>query len=88
MRERPPVQPIEKMLTKGQEVHPGIDYVIHAVDPDGHAMQLYYYMEQIGWDGQAKPAAQRRTVDPDNWPEALEPLSDTYAGETFWGPLG
>ncbi|WP_285249464.1 VOC family protein [Pseudarthrobacter sp. fls2-241-R2A-168] len=77
-----------KLIDLPPEVHPGVDYVIHAVDPDGHVMQLYYYMEQIGWDGQPKPAAQRRAVDPDNWPEALEPLSDTYGGETFWGPLG
>ncbi len=27
---------------------PGIDYSAHVLDPAGHAIQLYYYMEQIG----------------------------------------
>jgi catechol 2,3-dioxygenase-like lactoylglutathione lyase family enzyme len=77
-----------KLIDLPQEVHPGIDYVVHAVDPDGHVMQLYYYMEQVGWDGRVRTPAQRRRVTPGVWPEVLEPLSDTYAGETFWGPLG
>ena len=38
------------------ELSPGIDYSFFAIDPDGHAMQLYYYMEQIGWDGKPRPA--------------------------------
>ncbi|TWG06420.1 catechol 2,3-dioxygenase-like lactoylglutathione lyase family enzyme [Streptomyces brevispora] len=71
-----------------QEIHPGIDYVVHAVDPEGHVMQLYYYMEQVGWDGSVRPAAERRRVEPGVWPEPLEPLPDTYHGETFWGPIG
>ncbi|XVQ09640.1 VOC family protein [Spirillospora sp. CA-255316] len=77
-----------KLIDLPQEIHPGIDYVLHAVDPDGHVIQLYYYMEQVGWDGQVRDPSQRRKVDPGVWPEALEPMSDTYAGETFWGPLG
>ena len=28
----------------------------------------------------------RRKVNPNNWPEILEPLSDTYTGEPFIGP--
>ncbi|MCR3721990.1 MULTISPECIES: VOC family protein [Prauserella salsuginis group] len=77
-----------KFLDLPQEIHPGIDYVLHAVDPDGHVVQLYYYMEQVGWDGAVRRPDQRRKVTPGVWPEALEPLSDTYGGETFWGPLG
>jgi catechol 2,3-dioxygenase-like lactoylglutathione lyase family enzyme len=77
-----------QLLDLPQELHPGIDYVVHAVAPDGHVMQLYYYMEQVGWDGRVRPADQRRQVQPGVWPEALAPLSDTYGGETFWGPLG
>lgn len=77
-----------KLIDLPQEIHPGIDYVIHAVDPDGHVMQLFYYMEQVGWDGGVRPAALRRQVKPGVWPENLEPMSDTYGGETFWGPLG
>jgi catechol 2,3-dioxygenase-like lactoylglutathione lyase family enzyme len=77
-----------KLIDLPQDAHPGIDYVVHAVDPDGHVVQLYYYMEQVGWDGAVRTPAQRRPVTPGVWPEALEPLSDTHAGETFWGPLG
>jgi catechol 2,3-dioxygenase-like lactoylglutathione lyase family enzyme len=69
-------------------LHPGIDYAAYAFDPDGHCIELYYYMEQLGWDGQVRPQALRRKVDPNNWPEALEPLSDTYDGEPFLGPWG
>lgn len=83
------------LLDRGVEVldlphalHPGIDYAVHVVDPDGHVIRLYYYMEQIGWDGKPRPAHQRRAVEPGVWPETLPPMSDTYGGETFWGPLG
>jgi catechol 2,3-dioxygenase-like lactoylglutathione lyase family enzyme len=69
------------------ELYPGVDYSAFALDPDGHCIQLYYYMEQIGWDGRARPAAERRRVN-GNWPEALEPLSDTYVDQVFQGPLG
>ena len=69
------------------ELYPGIDYSAFALDPDGHCIQLYYYMEQIGWDGRVRPASQRRTVSRD-WPEALEPLADTYQDQVFQGPLG
>jgi len=69
------------------ELYPGIDYSAFALDPDGHCLQLYYYMEQVGWDGRARTAAERRpTIAP--WPETLEPLSDTYVDQVFQGPLG
>lgn len=68
------------------ELHPGIDYAAYAFDPDGHCLELYYYMEQVGWDGKPRPKELRRKVDPKNWPEMIEPLSDTYNGEPFIGP--
>jgi len=71
-----------------QELYTGIDYALHVVAPDGNVIQLYYYMEQVGWDGRTRPADQRRRVEPGVWPEAIESQSDTYGGETFWGPLG
>jgi catechol 2,3-dioxygenase-like lactoylglutathione lyase family enzyme len=77
-----------KLIDLPQEIHQGVDYVIHAVSPDGHVMQLYYYMEQVGWDGRVRPKDERRKVQAGVWPETLTPLSDTYGGETFWGPLG
>jgi catechol 2,3-dioxygenase-like lactoylglutathione lyase family enzyme len=70
------------------ELYPGIDYCAHAFDPDGHCIQIYYYMEQVGWDGTPRLRSQRRAVDHANWPEALDPLSDTFQGEPFFGPWG
>jgi hypothetical protein len=69
------------------ELFPGIDYSAFAIDPDGHAIQLYYYMEQIGWDGQPRPSNQRPQIE-SVWPDAVDPQSDTFAGEPFLGPLG
>jgi catechol 2,3-dioxygenase-like lactoylglutathione lyase family enzyme len=69
------------------ELHPGIDYAAHAIMPDGHMIQLYHAMEQVGWDGRPRPAAQRRRVAPD-WPQAIEAAPDTYADQVMQGPLG
>ncbi len=70
------------------ELFPGIDYSAFALDPEGHAIQLYYYMEQIGWDGRPRPPETRRKIDNGHWPENLPALSDTYCGPVFQGPLG
>ncbi len=70
------------------ELFPGIDYSAFAVDPDGHTVQLYYYMEQVGWDGKVRPASERRKVAAGPWPETLEAMADTFDGETLLGPLG
>lgn len=68
------------------ELHPGIDYAAYAFDPDGHCIELYCSMEQLGWEGKPRPKELRRKVDPNHWPEILEPLSDTYTGEPYIGP--
>jgi catechol 2,3-dioxygenase-like lactoylglutathione lyase family enzyme len=68
------------------ELFPGMDYTAFAVDPDGHLIQLYCYMEQIGWDGKPKPAHLRRKVDNNAWPETVQALSDSFNGEPFLGP--
>ena len=68
------------------ELSPGIDYSAFAIDPDGHAMQLYYYMEQVGWDGKPRPASQRPKLDNTKWPETVPAQSDTYNGEVLLGP--
>jgi catechol 2,3-dioxygenase-like lactoylglutathione lyase family enzyme len=70
------------------ELFPGIDYSAFAVDPDGHTVQLYYYMEQVGWDGKVRRKSERRRVDNAKWPAHLEPMADTFDGETLLGPLG
>ena len=69
------------------ELSPGIDYCAHFTDPDGHCVQLFYYMEQVGWTGTPRSAAQRRPIA-EPWPETLAPLSDTFVDQTFMGPLG
>lgn len=71
-----------------QELYPGIDYSAFVVDPDGQLIQLYAYMEQVGWDGKPRPASDRRRVIPGDWPDAVEAVSDSYMGEPFLGPLG
>ncbi len=70
------------------ELFPGVDYNAFVIDPEGHAMQLYYYMEQVGWDGKPRPASQRPKIDNGNWPETVPAQSDTYGGETYLGPWG
>ena len=70
------------------ELFPGIDYSAFAVDPDGHLIQLYYYMEQLGWDGKVRDKSQRPKIDNNKWPETVPQMSDTFDGEIFQGPLG
>jgi catechol 2,3-dioxygenase-like lactoylglutathione lyase family enzyme len=70
------------------DLYPGIDYAAHVLDPDGHVIELYYYMEQVGWNGKPRPRKLRRAARPRQWPEVLEPLSDTYVDQMFQGPLG
>lgn len=77
-----------RIIELPQELRPGIDYAAYAIDPDGHALELYWYMEQVGWDGRPRPAAQRPRVEPGAWPEAVAALPDSYCGEPFLGPLG
>jgi catechol 2,3-dioxygenase-like lactoylglutathione lyase family enzyme len=69
------------------ELHPGIEYAAHFVDPEGHGLQLHFDMERIGWDGRPRPAAQRRRPAKP-WPQQLEATSDTWADRSFQGPLG
>jgi catechol 2,3-dioxygenase-like lactoylglutathione lyase family enzyme len=68
------------------ELHPGIDYAAHVLDPDGHCIQFYFSMEQIGWDGLPRPASERTALAPEDWPDAVEATSDVYEGEAFMGP--
>ena len=70
------------------ELFPGIDYCAFAIDPDGFAFQLYYYMEQVGWDARVRSKSERRPIDNGRWPETVDGQSDTFDGETLLGPLG
>ena len=67
------------------ELHPGIEYSATVRDPDGHTIQLYYAMEQIGWEGKPRPKDQRQPHKLDEWPEALND-GNAYLGEAFSGP--
>src|SRR5262249_16365484 len=69
------------------ELHPGIDYAAYAIGPDGHCIEFYHAMEQVGWDGRPRPAAQRQRVGAD-WPQALESSPDAYVDQVLQGPLG
>ncbi|NBY71730.1 MAG: extradiol dioxygenase [Betaproteobacteria bacterium] len=72
-----------------QELSLGVGHHVWALDPDGNHVQLYWEMEQLGWEGRPKPAELRRTwnSDPQTWPAQLSPLSDSFLGEVFLGPL-
>ncbi len=70
------------------ELHPGIDHAAHLFDPDGHCIQIYCAMEQIGWDGKTRPQELRRPTPLSNWPETLAAGADAYLGEPFLGPWG
>jgi catechol 2,3-dioxygenase-like lactoylglutathione lyase family enzyme len=65
---------------------PGMDYQFLAIDPDGHAIQLYYRMDQVGWDGRTRPP-QEAGQDLASWPDAVAATSDVYQGEAYLGPL-
>ncbi len=72
-----------------QALSPGVGHHVWVQDPDGNLLQLYWEMEQIGWDGKPRPAAQRRVWqnNPSTWPEVIDPQSDSFMGEVFLGPL-
>jgi catechol 2,3-dioxygenase-like lactoylglutathione lyase family enzyme len=76
------------LLQVPPELSPGIDYSIYLRDPDGHAVQLYAAMEQIGWNGRPRPAQQRRPAQVNDLPDTIERQADAYLGEPFLGPWG
>jgi len=67
---------------------PGIDYSACVLDPAGHAIQLCYYMEQVGWNGRPRTGRSPVPSRVSDWPKAVEPKSDTYTGEPYLGPWG
>jgi catechol 2,3-dioxygenase-like lactoylglutathione lyase family enzyme len=70
------------------ELHPGIDHAATVADPDGHLIQLYCAMEQVGWDGKARPKELRQPKLMTEWPATLDATSNPYAGEPYSGPWG
>jgi len=70
------------------ELCPGMDYTAHVMDPDGHCIQLYYYMEQLGGNEQRRYGKMPTVGRVESWPETVPAVADTYQGETFMGPWG
>ena len=68
------------------ELSPGIDYSCLALDPEGHAVQLYYYMQQV--TPPASPISAEAADRIDAWPETVEARPDTFGGEPYLGPWG
>ena len=69
-----------------QALFPGMGKTAIAFDPDGHAMVLYHHMEQVGWDGRVRPAAERLQFTPGVWPDTVDAETDSFMGEPFLGP--
>jgi catechol 2,3-dioxygenase-like lactoylglutathione lyase family enzyme len=44
----------ERLLRSGRDM-PGSNWHTYLFDPEGHINELFYGMEQIGWDGLSKP---------------------------------
>ncbi|MFT3664585.1 VOC family protein [Piscinibacter sp.] len=69
---------------------PGSNYAVYFQDPDGHTVELFYGMEQIGWDGRSKPmdvfAHLGRTTEPE-LPQAAE-LDEVLAAQAKGADLG
>jgi hypothetical protein len=67
----------------------GMGHHVWVTDADGNHVQLYWEMEQLGWEGRPKHQDQRRIWDanPDTWPDHLSPQDDSFLGEVFMGPL-
>lgn len=70
------------------ELHPGIEYSATVRDPDGHTLQLYYAMEQIGWQAQPRSKESRKPQKLSEWPEVLDVDPNAYLGEPYLGPWG
>jgi hypothetical protein len=65
------------------ELHPGIKYAFHAVDPDGNAVELYAQMEQVL---PTHAPGQRPVPASSKWPEAIEDDGTAFLGEALLGP--
>jgi catechol 2,3-dioxygenase-like lactoylglutathione lyase family enzyme len=73
-----------QVRTLPPELSPGIDYSFLAIDPEGHAMQLYYYMQQ----SPNAAAIAQGAESFDRWPTTVEARPDTFGGEPYLGPWG
>ncbi len=86
---------IEFLRAEGVEIRPlpaalcpGIEWSALAIDPERHAIQLYFAMEQVGWDGRTRPRDTPTELAVDEWPETIELSPALLGGEVFLGPWG
>lgn len=70
------------------ELTAGIDYSAFAIDPEGHAVQLYFCMDQVGWDGRPRPMTNLFPGEFNDWPAAIIYSDHILKGEVFLGPWG
>jgi catechol 2,3-dioxygenase-like lactoylglutathione lyase family enzyme len=77
-----------KFLDIPRALTPGIDYSVHVLDPAGHAIQLYYAIDQVGWNGEPRPRTDVADLSFERWPDTVPGASDTYMGEPYLGPWG
>ena len=68
------------------ELHPGVQYAAHFMLDDMHRIELYFDMDQIGWNGEVRPPA--APMPGNAWPETLPATAATFAGHIRQGPLG
>lgn len=68
------------------ELSPGLGHTLFVVDPGGNYLQFYSSIEQVGWDGRPRAAADRLRIDPDNWPGQLDEQTDSYCEAPYSGP--
>jgi catechol 2,3-dioxygenase-like lactoylglutathione lyase family enzyme len=74
-----------QVRTLPPELSPGIDYSFLALDPEGHALQLYYYMQQLPFSTPVSNGASANMAD---WPQTVQARQDTFGGEPYLGPWG
>lgn len=66
---------------------PGMRHAVNLLDPDGHLVQLFAEIEQVGWQGAPRTEALLPDCEPASWPASIQPLADSFCGEPFLGPL-
>jgi catechol 2,3-dioxygenase-like lactoylglutathione lyase family enzyme len=62
-----------RVMRAGRDM-PGSNWHVYVFDPEGHVNELYYGIEQIGWDGRSKPTAMHARVfrEPPDLPQPAE----------------
>lgn len=72
----------ERLMRSGRDM-PGSNWHTYLFDPEGHINELFYGMEQIGWDGLSKPKAMWSGVlnERPSLPQASESTEIGEAGQ-------